>query len=147
MRISVCSALLSVLIRLLFPLEDEEFGVQDEQFRQRIFELPALVHTLTNGFDPRLGNILNWLLALDHEGERPDGVTLAVGTVAGWLATTAMSKGERAGKGVGRDCKMGGNLTFTPPKAAGGRSGRWGFWSHSYSNITLRIETKQVLSR
>jgi len=71
-----------------------------------------------------LGNILNSLLALDHEGERPDGVTLAVGTVTGRLTTTTMSKGKRAGKGVGRGFKMGDNLTFAPPKAAGGRADR-----------------------
>jgi hypothetical protein len=124
MRISVCSALLAVLTRLLFPFEDEEVGVQCEQFRQRLFELPALVHALTNRLDPRLGNILNSLLALDHEGERPDGVTLAVGAVTGGLATTTMSKGEGAGKGVGRKFKMGDNLTFAPPESAGGRAGR-----------------------
>jgi hypothetical protein len=122
MRISVCSALLAILTRLLFPIKDEEFGVQHEQFRQCLLELPALVHALTNRLDPRLGNILNSLLALDHEGERPDGVTLAVGTVAGGLATTTMSKGERAGKGVGREFKIEDNLTFSPPKTAGGRA-------------------------
>src|ERR1039458_5801660 len=35
------SALLAVLTRLLFPLEDEDLGVQHEHFRQRLFELPA----------------------------------------------------------------------------------------------------------
>jgi hypothetical protein len=124
MRISVCSALLAILTRLLFPVEDEEFGVQHEQFRQCLFELPALIHALTNRLDPHLGNILNSLLAMDHEGERPDGVTLGVGTVTGRLATTTMSKGKRAGKGVGRGFKMGDNLTFAPPKAAGGRADR-----------------------
>jgi hypothetical protein len=124
MRISVCSALLAIVTRLLFPVEDEEFGVQHEQFRQCLFELPALIHALTNRLDPHLGNILNSLLAMDHEGERPDGVTLAVGTVTGRLATTTMSKGKRAGKGVGRGFKMGDNLTFAPPKAAGGRADR-----------------------
>src|ERR1022692_1252501 len=33
------SALLAVLTRLLFPLEDEDLGVQHEHFRQRLFEL------------------------------------------------------------------------------------------------------------
>jgi hypothetical protein len=122
MRISVGSALLAILTRLPFPIEDEEFGVQHEQFRQCPFELPPLVHVLTNRLDPRLGNILNSLLALDHEGERPDGVTLAVGTVTGGLTTTTMSQGKRAGKGVGRGFKMGDNLTFAPPKAAGGKA-------------------------
>src|ERR1039458_4037144 len=83
------SALLAVLTRLLFPLEDEDLGVQHEHFRQRLFELPAEVHALAHRIDPQLGNRLDPLFAMDHEGERPEGVTLAVGTVAGRLAATA----------------------------------------------------------
>jgi hypothetical protein len=142
MRNSVCSAPLAILTRLLFPLEDEEFGVQYEQFRQRLFELPALVHALANRLDPRLGNILNSLLALDHEGERPEGVTLAIGAVTGGLAATTMSKGERAGKGVGREFKMGDNLTFAPPKIADRRAGGCVLRFHSDSNITIRYNKK-----
>ena len=84
------SALLAVLTRLLFPLADEEFGVQYEQFRQRLFELAAVVHALANRIDPLWGNMLNPLFALDHEGERPGGVALTVGTVTGRLAATAV---------------------------------------------------------
>jgi hypothetical protein len=87
---------------VLFPLEDEKFGVQHEQLRQRPFELAAAVQALTNRIHPLLGNMLHPLFALDHEGERPGGVTLAVGTVTGRLAATAVRKSERAGKGVGR---------------------------------------------
>src|ERR1039457_953385 len=71
------SALLAVLTRLLFPLEDEDLGVQHEHFRQRLFELPAEVHALAHRIDPQLGNMLDPLFAMDHEGERPEGVTLA----------------------------------------------------------------------
>jgi hypothetical protein len=117
------SALLAVLKRLLFPFEDEEFGVQHEQFRQRLFELPAVVHALSNRIDPRLGNMLDPLLALDHKGERPEGVTLAVGTVTGWLAAAAVSKGERARKGVWREIETRDKLTFALPKTVGGRAG------------------------
>src|ERR1035438_10560204 len=69
------SALLAVLTRLLFPLEDEDLGVQHEHFRQRLFELPAEVHALAHRIDPQLGNMLDPLFAMDHEGERPEGVT------------------------------------------------------------------------
>src|ERR1017187_9831157 len=86
------SALLAVLTRLLFPLEYEDLGVQHEHFRQRLFELPAEVHALAHRIDPQLGNRLDPLFAMDHEGERPKGVTLAVGTVAGRLAATAVSE-------------------------------------------------------
>jgi hypothetical protein len=139
---SVCSAPLAILTRLLFPLEDEEFGVQYEQFRQRLFELPAFLHALANRLDPRLGNILNSLLALDHEGERPERVTLAIGAVTGGLATTTMSKGERAGKGVGREFKMGDNLTSAPPKIADGMADGCVLRFHSERNITIRHNEK-----
>jgi hypothetical protein len=117
------SALLAVLTRLLFPLEDEDLGVQHEHFRQRLFELPAEVHALAHRIDPQLGNRRDPLFAMDHEGERPEGVTLAVGTVAGRLAATAVSEGERAGKGVGREIETGDKLPFAPPKTVGGRAG------------------------
>jgi hypothetical protein len=114
--------LLAALRRLLFPLEDEEFGVQHEHFRQRFFELPAVVHALTNRSDPLLGNMFDTLLALDHESERPEGVALAVGTVTGRLAATAVSQGERAGKGVGRKLEVGDQLPFALPKTVDGRA-------------------------
>jgi len=70
-----------------------------------------------------LGNRLDPLLALDHEGEQPEGVTLTAGTVTGRLAATAVSKGERAGKGVGREIETGDKLTFALPKTVGRRAG------------------------
>src|ERR1035441_2228614 len=130
------SALPAVLTRLLFPLADEDLGVQHEHFRQRLFELPAEVHALAHRIDPQLGNMRDPLFAMDHEGERPEGGTLAVGTVAGrvartargggargGLAGTAVSEGERAGKGVGREIETGDKLPFAPPKTVGGRAG------------------------
>jgi hypothetical protein len=50
-------------------------------------------------------------------------VTLAVGTVTGRLAATAVSQGERAGKGVGRKLEAGEQLPFALPKTVGGRAG------------------------
>src|ERR1017187_4994368 len=107
------SALLAVLTRLLFPLEDEDLGVQHQHFRQRLFALPTELPALAHRIDPQLGNMRGPLFAIDHEGERPEGVTLAVGTVSGRLAATAGSEGERAGEGVGRGVETGGKLTFS----------------------------------
>jgi hypothetical protein len=50
-------------------------------------------------------------------------MTLAVGTVTGRLAATAVSKGERAGKGVGREIETGDKLTLALPKTVGGSAG------------------------
>jgi hypothetical protein len=108
---------------LLFPLEEQEFGVQYQQFRQRLLELPAVVHALANRIGPLLGNMLDPFFALDHEGERPKGMTLAVGTVTGRLAATAVSKGERAGKGIGGNFETGDKLTLALPKTVGGSAG------------------------
>src|ERR1017187_2663781 len=92
---SMRSALPAVLTRLLFPLADEDLGVQDQHFRQRLFELPLGGPGVWHGIDPQLGNRRDPLFAMDHEGERPEGVTLAVGTVAGRLAATAVRSEER----------------------------------------------------
>src|ERR1039457_488962 len=154
------SALLAVLTRLLFPLEDEDLGVQHEHFRQRLFELPAEVHALAHRIDPQLGNMLDPLFAMDHEGERPEGVTLAVGTVAGRLAATAVreggragtgggggvGEGKRAGKGVGREIETGDKLPFAPPKTVGGRAGGCGSHSILYVSIHADRFEKQTIS-
>jgi hypothetical protein len=74
---------------------------------------------LTNGLDPRLRNRLDPLLALNHESQRPVGVTLTVGAVAGGLAATAVSQGERSGKCLGRGLEAGDKLPLALPKTAG----------------------------
>jgi hypothetical protein len=79
--------------------------------------------------------------ALDHEGERPKGMTLAVGTVTGGLAATAVSKGERAGKGVGGHFETGEQLTLALPKTIGGRAGGKG--SHLYLPVMIHADQKQ----
>jgi len=38
--------------------------------------------------NPIRGNPLDMLLTVQHEGKRPDGVTLAVGAMAGGLAAS-----------------------------------------------------------
>src|ERR1017187_9977944 len=153
------SALLAVLTRLLFPLEDEDLGVQHEHFRQRLFELPAEVHALAHRIDPQLGNMLDPLFAMDHEGERPEGGTLAVGTVAGRLAAKRGAGGGgrpgggpgggwggRAGKGVGREIEAGDKLPFAPPKTVGGRAGGCGSHSILYVSIHADRFEKQTIS-
>jgi len=82
-----------------------------------------VVHALTNRIDPLLRDMLDPLFTLDHEGERPKGMTQGVGTVAGRLAATAVGQGERAGKGVGGNLKMGDKLALALPKTVG-RKGR-----------------------
>jgi hypothetical protein len=81
--------------------------------------MSTALHALTNGLDPRLRNRLDSLLALNHESKRPVGVTLTVGAVAGRLAATAVSQGERSGKCVGRDPEARDKLPLALPKTAG----------------------------
>jgi hypothetical protein len=50
-------------------------------------------------------------------------MTLAIGTVTGRLATAAVTKSERAWKGIGRKFETGDKLTFVFPKTAGSRKG------------------------
>jgi hypothetical protein len=81
-----------------------------------------LLHAWAYFLDPGEGDVLDAFFALDHKGEGPEGVTLAVGTVAGGLAAATVSQGERAREGVGRDLETSQQLTFAAAQGVGGRA-------------------------
>ena len=58
------------------------------------FDAPAdVVH-------PVFGNAFDPFLASGHEGQRPGGVLLAVGAMAGGFTATGIADGQRAGKQI-----------------------------------------------
>jgi hypothetical protein len=82
-------------------------GVGREDLGHRLLKLLPAMNQALNFLDPFLGDALNVLLTLGHEGERPNGVSpLVAGAVASGLTTTAVSERERAGQQVSRDGKV-----------------------------------------
>jgi len=72
----------------LISLQGKELGVSRKDFGDCFFKLARLFDALADRIHPIRGNSLDMLLTVQHEGERPDGVTLAVGAMAGGLATS-----------------------------------------------------------
>ena len=70
-------------------------GVSRKDLGDRFFEVSGLLDPQLDRIDPIGGNLLDPFLAVEHEGERPDGVTLTVDAMAGGLATSKMR--ERQG--------------------------------------------------
>jgi len=70
----------------LISLQRQELGVSRKDFGDCFFKQSRLFYALANRIHPIPGNSLDMLLTVQHEGERPDGVTLAVGAMTGGLA-------------------------------------------------------------
>jgi hypothetical protein len=85
--------------------QNEELGIGRQDFPHRLLKFVPGLDTATDVLDPVLGDMLDVLLAPHHEGERPDGMAAALGTVAGGLATTKMGQGKGAGEQIVRKLK------------------------------------------
>src|SRR5208337_1890873 len=86
-------------VPLLLPPQGEQLGVGSEDLGHRLLKLPARRHQALNFLDPFRGDVLHPLLALGHEGERPDGVPLLIlRAVAGGLATATVRERKRTGE-------------------------------------------------
>lgn len=101
----------------LVPFQSQELGVRSKDFGDRILELPAPHHAGADRIDPVFRDALHMLLALDHEGERPNGVALALGAMTGRLAATPVGERQGARQTIGRYLEAGEQLTFSPAKA------------------------------
>jgi hypothetical protein len=64
------------------------------------------------------------LFTLDHEGERPNGVALALGAMTGRLTATPVSQSQGTRQSIGRHLETGEELASSPAEA---RSQRF-FW-------------------
>jgi len=63
-------------------------GVRRKDLGDCFFKMARLFDPLADRIHPMRGNPLDMFLPVQHKGERPDGVTLAVGAMAGELATS-----------------------------------------------------------
>jgi len=91
---------LSPWLALLLAGQHQQLGVGGEHLPHRLLEFAPSFHATTDILDPILGDVLDMLPATHHEGQGPDGMAGAVGTVAVGLAAAEMGKGERAGKQI-----------------------------------------------
>ena len=115
-------------LRLALPLGDlprlvsfqhQQLSVCGEELGDGFFEVPAHVHALADDLDPVFGDTFHVLLALHHEGEQPEWMSLALGTMTGRLAATPIRLGQGTGDSVGRDLEPGEELAFSPSQACG----------------------------
>ena len=81
----------------LIPGQNQQLGVEQEQFGGGFFEAAAGRDPRADRLNPVGGNVLDALLASGHEGEGPDWMTVAAGAMTGGLSTAAMGEGERSG--------------------------------------------------
>ena len=96
------------------PFQNQQFGVHSKEFSDRIFELPAAHNPWADRVDPVFRDALDMLLALDHEGERPNWMALAFGAMTGRLAATAVGQRQGARQTIGRHLEAGEELASSP---------------------------------
>jgi hypothetical protein len=96
------------------PFLSQQLGVHSKEFSDRIFELPAAHNAWADRVDPVIRDALDMLLALDHEGERPNWMTLTFGAMTGRLAATAVGQRQRARQTIGRHLEAGEELASAP---------------------------------
>jgi len=84
------------------PFQSQQLGVHSKDFGDCIFELPATHNARAERVDPVFRDALDMLFALDHEGERPNRVALALGAMTGRLAATPVGQSQGARQTIGR---------------------------------------------
>src|SRR5437899_6317557 len=94
------SPLLTPLLGGLLSPQCQQLCVSREDLRNRVLVLPALLHQRTDLLHPIVGNALDVLLAIDHEGQRPNRMSLSIGAPAGIFPAAPLSERQRAGQSV-----------------------------------------------
>jgi len=88
-------------------------GVRREHLADRVLKLPPGLDAPAHLLHPVLRDVLDMLFPLDHEGEGPDGMSLALGAMTGGLAATKVAEGEGAGKEILGDAEAPNELEFS----------------------------------
>ena len=119
-------------------------GIGGQHFPHRVLKLPPGLDAPANILDPVLGNVLDVLLALHHESERPDRMAGAVGAMAGGLAAAEMRSGQGAGEEIVGKLEPPHQFELALAESAMLAD----LWDHrsSYGIDTIRIRQKQGLS-
>src|SRR5437867_10437020 len=97
------SPLLTPLLGGLLSPQCQQLCVSREDLRNRVLELPALLHQRTDLLHPIVGNAFDALLAIDHERQRPNRMSFSIGASAVVFSAAPVSQRERAGQSVCRN--------------------------------------------
>ena len=114
-------------------------GVSRKDLGDRFFEVSGLLDPQLDRIDPIGGNLLDTFLAVEHEGERPDGVTLTVDAMAGGLATSEMRERQGSREAIRGKLRTIQKSLDAAAEAGGLRAlGRNGLSVHTRCNNTSR---------
>ncbi len=102
--------------------QHQELGVGRQHFPHGVLELAPGFHAAADVRDPFLGDVLDMLLTLHHERERPGGMAGPVRTVAGGLAAAEVGEGKRARKQIARKLETTHQFKFALAKTRGQRT-------------------------
>ena len=115
------------LFLALLVSQDEQLGIGRQHFAHGVLKFTSGLDPFAHLVDPWLGNVLDVLFPLDHEGERPDGVALVLGAMTGGLATAQVRKREGAGKEIFGDMEAADQFEFALTQSRGLRALRFVF--------------------
>ena len=85
---------------MLFAPQHQQLGVGGEDLAQSVLKGAAGFDAPADVVHPIFGNAFDPFLAGGHEGQRPSGVPLALGAMAGGFTAAGMADGERARKQI-----------------------------------------------
>jgi len=66
----------------LFTRKNQQLGIGRQNFTNGILIFPSRLHLLLDFFHQMLGDVLDVLVAVDHEGQGPERMSLPLCTVA-----------------------------------------------------------------
>jgi hypothetical protein len=127
----------------LFAGQDQKLSVGGEDFADRILKLAAGVDSPLHLLDPLVRNVLGAFLAVDHEGQRPDGVAgvFGLGAVTGGFPATEVALRKRTGEQIVGDWEGAEELGLALAEVSGLRAAGLGVGAvHLMVSIPLDIQ-------
>src|SRR6266550_5352509 len=93
--------------RGVVPLQRQQLSVGSEALGDCVFELPTAHNAWADRVDPVFRDAFDMFLTLDHEGERPNRVSLSLGAMTRGLTATPVSQSQGARQSIGRHLETG----------------------------------------
>src|SRR6202021_2657258 len=91
----------SVVASPPLPRQHQQLSVGCQYFAHGVLKLASGIDALLYIFDPGLGDVVDLLLAVHHESQRPSRMASTLPAVAGRLAAVQMGKRARRGGRIG----------------------------------------------